>query len=121
MINVFLGGTLIPDIKHLFTDYKYRYTIFPTKDATIHDDTLLNSTVADDDIDINALHHQAVKKLGNGLKVSAVEPNGIIQATELEDPYENPFLLGVQWHPEYLFYLEKHMRLFKALVDAAKK
>ena len=120
MINVFMGGTLIPDIKHMFIDYKYRYTIFPRKDAVIHDDTLLHTTIEDGEIDINALHHQAVKELGSGLKVGAVEPNGVIQATELEDPYGNPFLLGVQWHPEYLFYLEKHMRLFKALVDAAK-
>lgn len=120
MINVFMGGTLIPDIKHMFTDYKYRYTVFPRKHVVIHDDTLLNTTIEDGEININALHHQAVKELGSGLKVGAVEPNGVIQATELEDPYNSPFLLGVQWHPEYLFYLEKHMRLFKALVDAAR-
>lgn len=120
MINVFMGGTLIPDIKHMFTDYKHRYTVFPRKAVVIHDDTLLNTIIEDGEIDINALHHQAVKQLGSGLKVGAVEPNGVIQATELEDPYGNSFLLGVQWHPEYLFYLEKHMRLFKALVDAAR-
>lgn len=33
---------------------------------------------------------------------------------------EDPFALGVQWHPEHLFYARRQRLLFKALVAAAR-
>lgn len=54
-----------------------------------------------------------------GLVVSAVAPDGIIEAVEKPD-YPN-FFLGVQWHPEYLWDRdEAAMGLFQAFVDACK-
>lgn len=44
------------------------------------------------------MHHQAVKKLGRGLKVSAFAADGVIEA--LED--EEGLIMGIQWHPENL-------------------
>ncbi|WP_077490961.1 gamma-glutamyl-gamma-aminobutyrate hydrolase family protein [Sinomonas mesophila] len=43
-------------------------------------------------------HHQAVKRLGEGLRVSAVAPDGVVEAIETTDPSE--WLVGIQWHPE---------------------
>ena len=55
-----------------------------------------------------------------GLVVSAVAPDGIIEAVEKPD-YLN-FFLGVQWHPEYLWDRdEASMGLFQAFVDACKR
>jgi len=46
---------------------------------------------------VNSFHHQAVARVGRGWRVAARSPDGVIEA--LERPGE-PFLLGVQWHPE---------------------
>ena len=60
-------------------------------------------------VEENSMHHQAVDKVGNGLKVSATAidklPGDIplIEAVEADPagPYANQFLIGVQWHPEF--------------------
>ena len=44
-------------------------------------------------------HHQAVRKLGRGLRISAAAADGVIEAVEREDGLPG-WLLGVQWHPE---------------------
>lgn len=40
----------------------------------------------------------------------------MIQAIERKS---DPMAIGVQWHPEHLFYRRAHRRLFTALVEAA--
>ena len=50
-----------------------------------------------DSCEVNSRHHQAVKIVASGLRVSATAPDGVIEA--IEDP-DAPFCLGVQWHPE---------------------
>jgi putative glutamine amidotransferase len=67
---------------------------------------------------VNALHHQSVHRLGEGLKIAAEDEIGIIQAIESQ---ESHFLLGVQWHPELLFWKAQQQRLFGALADAARE
>ncbi len=67
---------------------------------------------------VNSLHGQGVARLGNGLVVEAVAPDGLIEAFRLEGP---GFLLGVQWHPEWRvgetpFYLG----IFKLFGDACR-
>ena len=66
---------------------------------------------------VNALHSQAVDRLGQGLVIAARDDGGMIQAVERSTP---PFALGVQWHPEYLIYARRQRALFRALVDAAR-
>ena len=48
------------------------------------------------------------------------EPNGVVQAIEAADPGAARFLLGVQWHPEYLPQVPVQQQMFRALVAAAK-
>jgi putative glutamine amidotransferase len=66
---------------------------------------------------INSLHNQGIDRLGRGLRVSGRDLDDIVQA--VEDP-ERPFLVGVQWHPEFLLYLGRQRRLFRDLVAAAR-
>jgi putative glutamine amidotransferase len=63
---------------------------------------------------INSLHNQAIDRVGGGLRVSGRDLDGITQA--VEDP-DHGFLLGVQWHPEFLLFLRPQRRLFRALVE----
>jgi len=68
---------------------------------------------------VNSFHHQAVSETGPHMKVSAVSPDGIIEAVEST---EHKALLGVQWHPE-CFILEgdeSMMSLFRWLIGEAR-
>ncbi|MBI5677657.1 MAG: gamma-glutamyl-gamma-aminobutyrate hydrolase family protein, partial [Planctomycetes bacterium] len=70
-----------------------------------------------DCIEANSTHHQAIKRLGNGLKDTAYTEDGIIEAIEWRD---YPFLVGVQWHPERVTDSPRHLALFNALIKASK-
>ena len=69
---------------------------------------------------VNSFHHQAIRNLGEGLIISAVAADGVIEAVEST---RHPFALGVQWHPEAL--AEKNIpggqELFDALLQAAAR
>jgi putative glutamine amidotransferase len=69
------------------------------------------------DVEVNSIHHQAVDKPGRGLAVAAQAPDGVIEAVEMP---ERPFVVGVQWHPEFLWPTHpEDARLFERLVAAA--
>jgi putative glutamine amidotransferase len=68
------------------------------------------------EIRVNSNHHQAVAKVGGGLRVSATAPDGVIEAVEAVDP--NWFCLGVQWHPESETASALDMQLFECFVQA---
>ena len=68
---------------------------------------------------INSYHHQSIKAVGEGLTVTAVADDGIIEAVELAD---YPYGLGLQWHPEVMLLADEGMRpLFDGLVKAAAR
>ncbi|AIF69891.1 hypothetical protein PAP_07505 [Palaeococcus pacificus DY20341] len=133
LINVALGGTLYQDlasevvnsIKHdwfakgedllprnypihgikvkldtkLFEILKPALSVESTKEATLM---------------VNSYHHQAIKRLGEGLKSVAYAPDGVIEAIEME----GQFVIGVQWHAEWM---DNMLPLFKALIEEAKR
>ncbi|AAY61477.1 RPE1 domain protein [Rickettsia felis str. Pedreira] len=66
---------------------------------------------------VNSTHHQAAKQLGNDLIVSAKAEDGIIEAIEST---KHKFVIGVQWHPEYLNDNGVDLELFKELVKVSK-
>ena len=67
---------------------------------------------------INSLHSQGIDTLGEGLRISGRDLDGIVQAVEAPEP---SFLMGVQWHPELLLFSARQRRLFRALVAAARR
>ena len=116
MLNVVLGGTLHQDAYRVYQSRHYR-TVLPRKRVEIGEDTLLARSARARCLYVNALHSQAVDALGEGLSVAARDDGGMIQAIERSS---DPFALGVQWHPEHLFYRRAHRRIFHSLVAAAK-
>jgi putative glutamine amidotransferase len=66
---------------------------------------------------VNSRHHQSVARAGTGLIVSAVAPDGVIEALEAPDA---TFCLAVQWHPENFCRSGEFASLFTAFVNAAR-
>ncbi|MDR9394305.1 gamma-glutamyl-gamma-aminobutyrate hydrolase family protein [Roseovarius sp. SYSU LYC5161] len=116
MLNVALGGTLHRDAYDIYRDSARHRTILPRKAVQIVPGTRLAMLVGDAEMRVNALHSQAVDSLGRGLRVAARDPGGMVQAIER---VRDPFAIGVQWHPEHLFYAHRQQALFRALVSAA--
>jgi len=121
-MNVALGGTLIQDIP---AQISTKIQHLPKKSATImahsvhiEPKTLLRRIVKKSSIPVNSSHHQSVKTIPLSVHMSAVAPDGVIEAIEAAG---HPFWLGVQWHPEFLYnqdVLQK--RLFLAFIKAAR-
>ena len=118
MINVYFGGTLNQHVHDLDLQYTHQKSPLPHKIVYIKPHTLLYKILKVRKCEVNSIHHQAVEKTGKGLQVCATDENRLIQAIEHT---KYPFLLGVQWHPEYMPQSTLQRRLFKALVDQAKK
>ena len=101
-INVFLGGTLWQNLPSQHpTEITHRQG--KPYNAPIHKVVLngdLKKLLGKDTIDVNTLHHQAIKDLGGSLTPTAIAPDGIIEAFQMVG---KRFVWGVQWHPEYMF------------------
>src|SRR5688500_3338726 len=66
-------------------------------------------------LQVNSLHHQAVKDIAPRLKAVGHAPDGVAEVVEMPD---HPFAFGVQWHPEWLQDQPAMRRLFKTFVEA---
>lgn len=123
VLNVALGGTLVQDIP----DERGGATAHDpggARDARSHDvrvapDSRLARLLLTDSLAVNSLHHQAVDRLGRGLRAVAHSADGIVEAAETTDP--RWWAVGVQWHPEELIATSEpwDRRLFDAFVEAA--
>jgi putative glutamine amidotransferase len=116
MLNVALGGTLHQDAYGVYGDSRFLRTILPRKTVLIEQGTRLADLSGTSPMRVNALHTQAVDTLGADLRVAARDDGGMVQAIER---LTDPFAIGVQWHPEHLFYAHRQRALFRALVRAA--
>jgi putative glutamine amidotransferase len=89
ILNVAAGGTLVGDIEdHIDLDVRHRVTVAPTSTLT---------RIVGSSVDTGSLHHQAVGRVGEGLRIVATAPDGVAEAIEATDGAP---VLGVQWHPE---------------------
>ena len=113
-INVASGGSLVQDIPSEF-NVNHRDTDHL---VTIEPGSRLSRIVGATEVEVNSWHHQAVRKIGDGLRIVAKSPDGIVEATETTDP--DRFLIGVQWHPEKLMPDNTtQAKLLEAFVEAA--
>jgi putative glutamine amidotransferase len=66
---------------------------------------------------VNSRHHQSVKRVAPGFVVSAVAPDGVIEA--IERPAAR-WCVGVQWHPENFWRTGEFRPLFEGFLEAAQ-
>ncbi|XSG82257.1 MAG: gamma-glutamyl-gamma-aminobutyrate hydrolase family protein [Methyloligella sp. ZOD6] len=116
-INIALGGTLHTDIHEVYEEAPKMRTVLPRKRVIILEGSRLHEILDCSPCKVNALHHQSINKLGAGLRIVGRDQVGIVQAVEGKT---DRFLVGVQWHPELLFYARAQQRLFRALVESAR-
>jgi putative glutamine amidotransferase len=113
-INVSSGGNLVQDIPSEF-QVVHRDTSHP---VTLEPDSRLFRILGGEPLVVNSLHHQSVRDVGEGLRIVARSPDGIVEGVETTSP--DRFLIGVQWHPEKLMPSDaRQAKLLKAFVEAA--
>jgi putative glutamine amidotransferase len=121
-INVAYGGTLYQDIptqapSNVVHRQEMPYEV-PHHQVELLENTLLRRIVGHQHISVNSMHHQAVLEPAPGFIVSAVAPDGLIEAIECP---EKRFLLGVQWHPEHMWQnYASGKKIWQAFVDACR-
>lgn len=104
--NVALGGTLIQDlpserpgpIGHETDEDKRKNKRQLDHAVRVEVGTRLSEIAAGSELVVNSRHHQAIDRMAPGLTVSAIAPDGVIEAVESAEPW----MLAVQWHPENL-------------------
>lgn len=133
MMNVALGGTLYRDIPSEYPDFtgvnhsnrgKGAWHLIAHKVDVLHNSRLAEAMgLSGGLVEVNSLHHQAVREVAPSLKISAVSEDGIVEGIELPDAR---FFVGVQWHPEeitgsQLSSREAMEHLFATFVRAAQR
>jgi gamma-glutamyl-gamma-aminobutyrate hydrolase PuuD len=121
LVNLMLGGEIIQDIPDMLPG------AIPHKSSSTDSDqvhgliiepkTRLHNIFKASGGSVNSVHHQAIKTAGEGLKVTARAPDGVIEAIEAIDPRH--YMIGVQWHPERCPFEEGGIKMFKDLVREA--
>jgi putative glutamine amidotransferase len=118
LINVFFKGDLYKEIKTFYIEEINKHSIFPYVKIFVERKSLLFSILQCHALKVNALHHQAVRQPGEGIDIVAWEVNGLVQGIESG---KHDFILGVQWHPEYLITHKVQRRIFKTLIAKARE
>ena len=128
VMNVACGGTLVQDIPtEIRGALPHSLNVTPNQpyslahEVWLDKDTLLSQLMRErlsdaDACEVNSRHHQAIKSLAPGFKVSATAPDGVIEA--IEDPAQR-FCIGVQWHPENFWRTGEFRPLFEGFVEAS--
>lgn len=121
MLNVVCGGTLFQDLSHEHpSDILHRMTSPYDRiqhHVHIHQDSLLYDIIEKNEIGVNSCHHQAIKTLGNHLKIAATSEDGLIESVYMPS---KKFVLAVQWHPEFSLQDPNYQKIFSAFVNATK-
>jgi len=121
MINVKFGGTLIQDIpSDMELDHRQQGNRADlTHTVTVTEPESALAGVVAGSCRVNSLHHQAIKRVGRGLKVTAHSEDGLVEAVEAADDY--PFLMAVQWHPEELVDHPEQRQIFEQFIAKCRE
>ena len=102
ILNVALGGTLVQDIPSQcettidHDDEGARNS--RTHEVAIEPGSIIAKAIGTDHLSVNSFHHQSVKRVADGMRVTARSPDGVIEGIESTD--DDWWVMAVQWHPE---------------------
>jgi putative glutamine amidotransferase len=105
ILNVYQGGTLVPDISSfpgMSVQHRCEDKIKCFHSISISDGSILKAITGQSSAIVNSSHHQAVAILASPFKVTALSTDGMMEAFEWKDTLDRSPLLSVQWHPERL-------------------
>ena len=121
VLNVAAGGSLyehIPDIRDQDI-HRNEEGLWEMQDVEVEAGSLIADVMGRTSLHTSSGHHQAVKELGRGLRVTGMAADGIIEALEMPG---HPWLLAVQWHPEVTAERDPSQQaIFDALVEKARE
>jgi putative glutamine amidotransferase len=119
-LNVARGGTLhqhLPDVVgDAIAHRQDQDGRQPTHLVEVLPGSRLAGVLGTTRLHVNSFHHQAIDRLGTGLRACALAPDGTIEGIE-DDAL--PFVVAVQWHAETLVNAPAHLALFLELVAIA--
>jgi putative glutamine amidotransferase len=127
VLNVALGGTLYQDLPaqrpgDIDHEVSAKHECWTNLDhgMLLAQDSLLAGLLQTTSLEVNSLHHQAVKDIGSGLRVVGKASDGVVEAIEGTNGH---FVVGVQCHPEELWQGAdvRWRAIFRALVEAAER
>ncbi len=121
VLNVACGGTLWQDVQvedAARVSHHQEPRDGPIHEVEVEPDSLLARTLGTPHLEVNSLHHQAIRDLGGELRAVARSSDGLVEGVELPS---HEFVLGIQCHPEELATKERWAAgLFAGLVAAAE-
>jgi putative glutamine amidotransferase len=122
LLNVALGGDLVSHIPDRYGDRiahrhpELKPVVHPVR---IDPESRIGSILGVTELTVQSVHHQAVGRLGTGLRAVAWSDDGVIEAVESDN---HRLLMAVQWHPELgALGDERQRRLFEALVNRGQE
>jgi putative glutamine amidotransferase len=121
VLNVALDGTLHQHVAEVTNGtIEHRQADLGTHtshEVRVAPDSSLAQTTGGGPVKVNSFHHQAIDRLGDGLRAVAWSQDGVVEAVEEQD---GRFVLGVQWHAETLVADAEQLSLFQRLVEATR-
>jgi len=117
-INIFRGGSLCQNVTPLRRHTRHRPLLLPLQTVRLVAGSRLINVMEESVVGASRLHSQSIKQLGRHLQVVAVDKDRFVQAIENTT---GQWLMGIQWHPEYLLYHGGHRRIFRHFVQAAEE
>ncbi|MDY7562899.1 gamma-glutamyl-gamma-aminobutyrate hydrolase family protein [Pseudomonas sp. 10B1] len=126
-MNVAFGGSLHQQVHEVGTFMDHReqsddpldVQYGPSHTMYIQPGGVLAALGLPSEIEVNSIHGQGVERLGLGLRVEALAPDGLIEAISVEAGLS--FALGVQWHPEWQVTSNpNYLAIFQAFGDACR-
>lgn len=125
VINVAFGGTLYQDIPSQVkgSEVKHRQSApgdYGTHTIRIEQNSLLHKQIGMQSIAVNSFHHQAVKDVAPGFKVTATAVDGVVEAMEKMGSDQ---VYSVQFHPEVFTAqdIDTFLGIFEYLVKKAEE
>lgn len=124
LLNSVAGGTMYQDLDDEYGEGLIQHRQTSNRDFLNHkieimEGSKLHEITGVTEMSVNSFHHQANHDIGASYEVSAVAPDGVIEAIESK---EHDFVMGLQFHPEDAFeFNEPSRKIIEAFIKAAGK